>query len=294
MKNGNEKLKKEKITSRKLTKDDVYSAIKNGSPITNEMLEIMKQEELEEFISSAIPLRIFEQAKRLNEKSKKGDSDLKKQFLQLIYSKQDTTAIRERLISKVAGIVGHVWAAKYFEEKKGFEVDNEVDLYDDKGKNITASDIVLTKDGGKTYVEIKTIKALIGDEKDYPNERLINGQRIPRELYADIKRDPLQSIAVETGNKAGEQVRKTREYLDRKGEINSETALCIYQGVTMSPDIREKIEKNGKIIVLPLDVNKIFEYSSDLVDTIMYKGRNILHPIKGSEERNITIPDLEL
>ena len=293
MKDGKEKLKKENIANRSLTEDDVYSAIRNGSPITSEMREIMKQREIEEFISSVIPARIFRLSEEQHKKTKKPDADLKSKFLQLIYSKEDTASMRERLISTMAGMVGHVWAAKYFEEKQGYDVENEFEIHDKKGHLITASDMVLTKNGHKTYVEMKTIKALISDERDYPTGEIVSGERIPREKY-EVKRDPLERIAVKTGQKAGEQVQKTREYLDEKGDTDSETALCIYQGVTMSESIRENVEKNGRIIVLPLEVDRIFEYASDLVDTIMYKGRNILYPIKGQEERTVITPDLEL
>ena len=160
----------------------------------------------------------------------------------------------------------------------------------------TASDIVLTSsEGEKTYIELKTIKAIISDVKDYPYGEVVEGQSIPREKYVDLKRSELPEIAVETGEKVPEQLQKTREYLDRIGNNeNTKVKLCVFKGVTISEDIKEKVEQYDGIIELPIEIEKVFEYCNELVDVFLYKGRNMLYPPKGEVGRNVEIPEIEL
>lgn len=277
-----------------LSEDVIMSLIKNGNPITDDMRDKLYLDDINRLLDTIIPKSIMEQAERLEKDSNKSETGLKRQMIKLIYGTKDTTTVREKIISKIAGIVGHVWAAKYFKDE-GYDVENEVDIVDKNGKKITASDIVLTsKDGTKKYVEIKTIKALISNQDDYPYGTLVEGKQIPRELYTDLKRSSLESIAVETGEKAQKQLKLTKKYLDEIGEKNASVSLCIYDGVTISDDVKQGIKGAGDIIILPLNIDKIFEYSSLLVDTILYKGRNILNPPKGEQKRDICIPDLDI
>ncbi len=298
MKKGNGKQNHGKNTE--LSKDVIVSMIKDGNQITNDMHDSLYMDDINKLLDTIIPKSIIEQAERLEKESKKPELGLKRQLIKLIYGKIDkttketTTSIREKVISKVAGIVGHIWAAKYFKDE-GYNVENEIDIIDKNGERLTASDIVLTaKDGTKKYVEIKTIKALISNEEDYPYGTLIEGQQIPRELYTDIKRSSLEHVAVETAEKAQKQLKRTNKFLEEIGDKNASASLCIYDGVTISDDVKQSIEREGDIIILPLNIDKIFEYSSLLVDTILYKGRNILNPPKGEQERDIHIPDLDI
>lgn len=273
-----------KKNKNEFTEEQIKSMIENGSPLTDDMIEILESNRIREFISKTIPVPIKEQAEKMN-------VDIEGQFLNLIFCKQDITTIRERLISKVAGIAGNVMANRYF-ENKGYKVENEVPILNAKDKMTTASDIVLTsQDGEKTYIELKTIKAIISDTKDYPSQPVVDGEAIPREKYIDLKRTELPDIAVETGEKVPEQLRKTREYLDRQGE-NAKVKLCVFKGTTISPDIREKVEQYDGIIELPIEIDKIFEYCNTLVDAFMYKGRYMLHPPKGEQEKDVSIPDI--
>ena len=272
----------------------ILSMIKDCKPITEHMHNYLYREDINRLIDEIIPESIVEQAERLEKNSKKHETSLKRQLIELVYGTKDSTTIREKVIAKIAGMVGHVWAAKYFKDE-GYSVENEVEIIDRKGKLLTASDIVLTsKDGKKKYVEVKTIKALISDEKDYPYGTLVEGQRIPRELYMDLKKSSPESNAVETGEKAQRQLERTKKYIDEIGEKNASVSLCIYEEVTISDDVRRGIEEYGDIIILPLSINKIFDYASVLVDTILYKGRYILNPPKGEQERKIHIPEIDI
>lgn len=274
----------------KLGREQIKSIVTNGGTLTEDMIITLDEERIKEMISDIIPKSIIEQATKMN-------VDLKQHFLTLILTTKDTMAIREKLISTVAGIVGTVWANKYF-ERNGYKIENEVPVLDSKGKEITASDIVTTSQGGKrTFIELKTIKAIITNENEYPktevetekdSDFLRTGSTVSRENFVDLKKSTLPEIAVKTGTKVVEQLKKTRDYIDRESKSNNTgVKLCVYRGTKISPEILEQIEQYGEIFELPLDVNKIFEYSTSLVGVIMHRGRNALFPVKGENTSKI-------
>ena len=129
-----------------------------------------------------------------------------------------------------------------------------------------------------------------------PNSDLMKvDSSISRENFVDLNKSTLPEIAVKTGTKVIEQLKKTREYIDRINEQDGTTTgvkLCVYKGTKISPEILKKITQYGEIIELPLDVDKIFDYSTSLVGVLMHRGRNALYPVKGeiesSEPRGIS------
>ena len=276
--------KKTSNNTSQYTESQILSMIENGSPLNHEMVEILDKKRIKELITTCIPQSIIDQAKKMN-------VDLVEKFASLIFTYQNTMTLRERLISTVAGIVGNVWANKYF-ERNGYSVENEVPILNEKGIKVTASDIVLTsKSTGIDFIELKTILAILSDANDYPfrpvemvedSDMLKSGSTISRENFVDLKRDTLPEIAVQTGEKVLEQLRKTREYIDRlPGDTERRVRLCVYRGTKISPDIKEKIQQYGDIIELPLDVDEIFNYSNMLVASIIHNGRNSIYPPKG-------------
>ena len=290
-----EKDNKNQAQNVELPEETIISMLEDGNQITEDMQGKLSLDEVNRLVDTLIPRSIIEQAEREEKESKKPETGFKRLLVRLIYNRaKDPATTREKLISKAAGMVGHLWAARYFKDE-GYDVENEVNLSDKQGKLLTASDIILTSsDGTKRYIEVKTIKALISDPKDYPYGTLSEGQPIPRELYADLDRGSIIDFAVETGAKAQSQVSRTRKYLDEKGDKSSSVSLCVFEGCKISDDVRKGVEESADIIVLPLHIDKIFEYCSLLVDTVLYKGRNILNPVRGVPERHVDIPDLDI
>ena len=113
-----------KKNNKEFTEEQIKSMIENGATLTDDMIEILDANKIRDFVSKNIPEVLKEQAAKLN-------ANIVEDFVNLIFCKKDITTIRERLISKVAGMMGNVLANEYF-KKNGYEVENEVPIFNSK------------------------------------------------------------------------------------------------------------------------------------------------------------------
>lgn len=244
------------------------------------------------FIRNSVPKEIMQQAT-------KSHLNFEKIFMRLIFGREDTWFQREGTNALVRGVVGNVCANRYLASQE-YQVKNEVPIYDIQHKKVSASDIVLTshRPFRQTFLELKTTKAIILNEKDYPFEQDYSfgfGEYIPSELMVFDHERSLPQLAVNSGQKALQQLKKTRDHIalyERNG--TSEAKLCVFKGTFLSDEfLRELYNYNG-LITIPIDVERIFDYSSLLVEKIMTEGREMIQPTKGREPKIIEMPDLEL
>ena len=313
--------KKNKVESFIITPEKIEKLIVKGVPIAQ---EIELQEEVKTMIRQMVPQSIIEQAKLM-------ETDIEGLLFNLVQERESGLYAfnRERTVSILAGIVGNALAKKHF-ESKGCKVEEEVDILAKDGKHKkTSTDLVVTdKDGNITLIEVKTIPALITTPEEFPEkpfeipdsviedpaegeedkaQALMPGIVLPRRSITvnNFKGEErsLPDIAVSTGKKAEKQVGINREYADSKEAVDGKkrnVALCVFEGIKISPEIEEAITAQADIIRLPISVDRIFDYCYDLIGAVVYQGRNIMHPSKGRipktyEERyNKKIDDLGL
>lgn len=275
-----------------LTPKQIISITKhsNISPLPRQFLIALGQESMGNEVVDMIPDEIIEQATKMH-------IDLRQLFLRLIYSTDNTMVYRESLISDIVGIVGTVCANTYF-SKKGYKVENEVPIFNFKGKKVTDSDIVLTSPHGhKICVEVKTVKAIINSISEYPTEKvkimpnsdsLKVGTFLSKENFMLSKcTNSSHDSALQTGEKVIHQLKITRDYLNASNKSNDEVRLCIFKGTVLSKEIEQQLKQYGQIIVLPIDINKIFDFSISLVGSIMHRLRNIAFSVKGEKTDKI-------
>ncbi len=257
----------------------------------NKYRRLDSNKKIAKLIAETIPEEIMDQAI-------KSSFNLEKCLMSLVFDHHDTWFQREGINSTVRGVVGNVLANRYF-TSRGYTVENEVPIYDRRHKKISASDIVLTSpQQHKTFIELKTTKAIILDEKDYPFDDDYSfgfGEYIPRELIVFDHEYSLPKLSALCGIKAVEQLRRTREYINLNNmEDTADVKLCVFEGTFISDDAMQELSKYGEVIRIPKKLETIFDYSNLLVEKIMTEGREIIQPTKGREPKIISIPELEL
>lgn len=271
-----------------ITTDDIIKQIKHGTPLTKPMIEILNEESLIKFIKDSIPISILNQAEM-------SGKNIVTDIYRLIVGDKKYAHLRERTIGNLAGLVGHVWANNYF-KRKGYEVDNEVVLYDrTTGEKLTSTDIVLTDSSGRqVFIELKTAFkiGIDGDEVPASNddkktkEYFRPGRIIPRASMQDVRKETIIESTTLTGNKAIRQLKANTKYIiDKEDDIDRRVALCVYKGVEIYPKAREKISELGEIIELPLNIYKLYAYCFNLVGSLVYYGRNLTNPPRGQRGR---------
>ena len=288
MQSGHNSGQKKEKKRYQITTDDIIKQIKHGTPLTNRMIEVLNEESLITFINDSIPTSVLKQA----EMSKK---DIVHDIYRLIVGVDQYAHLRERAVGNLAGVVGHVWANKYF-KRQGYKVANEVSLYDSStGEKLADTDIVLTDSiGRQVFIELKTafklgvdgdtILSTNNDKKI--KEYLKPGGIIPRALMQSVRKETMLEVTTSTGNNALRQLKANTKYiLDKDDDIDRRVALCVYKGVEIYPKAREKISEFGEIIELPLNIYKLYAYCFNLVGSLIYYGRNMTNPPRGQRGR---------
>lgn len=280
--------KKKEKKRYQITTGDIIKQIKHGTPVTKRMIEVLNEEALITFIKDSIPASVLKQAEM-------SEKDIVHDIYRLIVGVDHYAHLRERAIGNLAGVVGHVWANKYF-KRKGYKVANEVPLYDSStGKKLANTDIVLTDSKGRqVFIELKTAFKLGVDGDTIPttnNDRIIReyfrpGGIIPRALMQSVRKETMQEVTTSTGNSALRQLKANTKYIvDKDDDIDRRVALCVYKGVEIYPKAREKISEFGEIIELPLNIYKLYAYCFNLVGSLIYYGRNMTNPPRGQRGR---------
>ncbi len=279
-KSGQKKVKNRYL----ITTDDIIKQIKHGTPLTKRMLEVLNEEALMTFIKDSIPISILNQAEM-------SDKNIVTDIYRLIVGDKKYAHLRERTIGNLAGLVGHVWANNYF-KRKGYEVDNEVTLYDrTTGEKLTSTDIVLTDlSGRQVFIELKTAFRIGIDGDDVPasnddkktKEYFRPGRIIPRGSMQDVRKETIIESTTSTGNKALKQLKANTKYIiGKEDDVDRRVALCVYEGTMIYPKAREQISELGEIIELPLNIYKLYAYCFNLIGSIVYYGRNLTNPPRG-------------
>ncbi len=265
------------------TEEQVLSVLSHGGTITDGMADSLSIPRLKEMLQRFIPESVFLQAKKMN-------VNLNREFLKLIFGRENFAELRENLICTSAGVVGTVLANQYY-KKLGYIVENEIPIFDQNGQKVSSADIKLTApNGDETYIELKTSRGVISNYEDYPpsvhpddtSKPLIPGVTVfPRESF-EVRTFTLNNIAMSTGEKAIEQIIKYKQFVDTLNDGKKRLVkLGVFEGTSFSKDIRKSIKKHASIEVIPIDVNKIFDYCTTLVVGTINEGRNMIRPPKG-------------
>ena len=294
--------KKDKEIPYYITTEKINELIVKGVPIAQ---EIELQEQVRAMIKEMVPESIIDQAKLMG-------TDIEGLLFKLVQERQSGSYAfnRERTVSLLAGIVGNALAKKHF-ESQGCKVEEEVDILEEGStRKKTSTDLVVTdKDGNITLIEVKTIPALITTPEEFPEkpfeipdsvienpaegeedkaQALTPGIVLPRRSITvnNFKGEErsLPHIAVSTAEKAKKQVEINREYANSKEAVDGKkrnVALCVFEGIKISPEIEEAITTHADIIRLPINVDKVFDFCYDMVGAVVYQGRNIMHPSRG-------------
>ena len=294
--------KKDKEIPYYITPEKINELLIKGVPIAQ---EITLQEQVRAMIKEMVPKSIIDQAQLMG-------TDIEGLLFNLIQERQSGSYAfnRERTVSLLAGIVGNALAKKHF-ESQGCKVEEEVDILEEGStRKKTSTDLVVTDKGGNiTLIEVKTIPALITTPEEFPEkpfeipdsvienpsegeedkaQALTPGIVLPRRSITvnNFKGEErsLPHIAVSTAEKAKQQVEINREYANSKEAVDGKkrnVALCVFEGIKISPEIEEAITTHADIIRLPINVDRVFDFCYDMVGAVVYQGRNIMHPSRG-------------
>lgn len=209
--------------------------------------------ELKEFIiQNGIIKGIFNHASKMN----LSIMNLFKDKIINNYSEKNLMQVTRNLL----GVYGN-YIATYYYEKMYKNVENEVPINDESGREITKADIsFIDNEGYKNYCEVKASPWIIEDEDVYVDDSIPKEER----KFELIKYKNI-------GKKLITQASKLRNKNER---VN----VVVFKGCTIDNKIKEKLNQLGvHMLTINMDINELEEYIKNIIINIKMKliGVNI-------------------
>ena len=174
---------------------------------------------------------------------------------------------KEEVCKNLLGVYGNYAATTYFKSIYK-DVDNEVSIYDESGKEITKADIsFVDNENNQTFVEVKAATQILANARNYVDDKEYE--------YHNLKARELNIIKYkQIGKKLINQVTKL-------SSTGKKVCVVIFSGCTLDDDIKKKLEKmKVEVITLATDIISLEEEINNIVENI-HK-----HFQKGSKKRN--------
>lgn len=189
--------------------------------------------------------------------AKKMDIDLPMLFYEKLIINKDYI-YKEQLSRNLLGVYGNFIASNYF-KGLGYEVENEVPVYDQNCNEITRADLCFTdKNGIKNFCEVKTTTQIIDNIRNYidDEEFSIKGS------YEDKDNEIIKYKNI--GKKLLKQV-------DKLKQGNSVVNVIVFKGCYIDSIITSELKKQGiNIIYLACNIKDLEKYVENIVDDVDY------------------------
>ena len=203
--------------------------------------------ELKEFIiQNGIIEGIFNHASKMN----LSITDLFKDKIIDNYSEKNLIQVTRNLL----GVYGN-YIATYYYEKMYKNVENEVPVNDENGREITKADISFTDNMGvKNYCEVKASPWIIEDENVYVDDSIsIEERKFEIIKYKNI------------GKKL---IKQASELKKKKKKVN----VVVFKGCVIDNKIKEKLNNLGvHMLTINMDIIELEEYIKNIILSIKMK-----------------------
>lgn len=180
----------------------------------------------------------------------------------------------DNVTKTLLGVYGNYLATHYF-KKQGYDVENEVGVYDN-GNLLTRADIsFIDSNGRRNYCEVKAAFQIIDNIRNYKDNSLDRTG-----YYKDLDAEILKY------KKIGEKLIKQVKKLSKDGSLVN---VIIYDGCYMDGIIRRKLEDLG-VNIITLNVN-IYDLEENIKKNVLrisdYFSKNVTANIdyKGKKKR---------
>ena len=180
----------------------------------------------------------------------------------------------DNVTKNLLGVYGNYHATNYF-KKQGYDVENEVGVYDN-GNLLTRADIsFIDSNGRRNYCEVKAAFQIIDNIRNYKDNSLDRTG-----YYKDLDAEIIKY------KKIGEKLIGQVEKLSKDGSLVN---VIIYDGCYMDGIIRQKLEDLG-VNIITLNVN-IYDLEENIKKNVLrilsYFNNNVTANIdyKGKKKR---------
>lgn len=180
----------------------------------------------------------------------------------------------DNVTKNLLGVYGNYHATNYF-KKQGYDVENEVGVYDN-GNLLTRADIsFIDSNGRRNYCEVKAAFQIIDNIRNYKDNSLDRTG-----YYKDLDAEIIKY------KKIGEKLIKQVEKLSKDGSLVN---VIVYDGCYMDEIIKQKLKELGANIIT-LDVN-IYDLEENIKKNVLrildYFNNNVTANIdyKGKKKR---------
>ena len=180
----------------------------------------------------------------------------------------------DNVTKNLLGVYGNYLATHYF-KMQGYDVENEVGVYDN-GNLLTRADIsFIDSNGRRNYCEVKAAFQIIDNIRNYKDNSLDRTG-----YYKDLDAEILKY------KKIGEKLIKQVKKLSKDGSLVN---VIIYDGCYMDGIIRQKLEDLG-VNIITLNVN-IYDLEENIKKNVLrisdYFSKNVTANIdcKGKKKR---------
>lgn len=180
----------------------------------------------------------------------------------------------DNVTKNLLGVYGNYHATNYF-KKQGYDVENEVGVYDN-GNLLTRADIsFIDSNGRRNYCEVKAAFQIIDNIRNYKDNSLDRTG-----YYKDLDAEIIKY------KKIGEKLIKQVEKLSKDGSLVN---VIVYDGCYMDEIIKQKLKELGANIIT-LDVN-IYDLEENIKKNVLrisdYFNNNVTANIdyKGKRKR---------
>ena len=173
------------------------------------------------------------------------DLNIEKMFFDKIINNYSPKALEE-MTKNLLGVYGNYIATLYY-KKIYKDVENEVPIKDDNGKEITKVDISFTDNfGKKTYVEVKATKQIIDNIRNY-----VDSEEDLNKCYSDKDKEIIKYKMI--GKKLITQVKKL-------SETKSNVIVAIFDGCYIDNIIKRELrDLNVSINIINMNINDLEE-----------------------------------
>ena len=180
----------------------------------------------------------------------------------------------DNVTKNLLGVYGNYLATHYF-KKQGYDVENEVGVYDN-GNLLTRADIsFIDSNGRRNYCEVKAAFQIIDNIRNYKDNSLDRTG-----YYKDLDAEIIKY------KKIGEKLIRQVEKLSKDGSLVN---VIVYDGCYMDEIIKQKLKELGANIIT-LDVN-IYDLEENIKKNVLrilsYFNNNVTVNIdyKGKKKR---------
>ena len=158
----------------------------------------------------------------------------------------------DNVTKNLLGVYGNYHATNYF-KKQGYDVENEVGVYDN-GNLLTRADIsFIDSNGRRNYCEVKAAFQIIDNIRNYKDNSLDRTG-----YYKDLDAEIIKY------KKIGEKLIRQVEKLSKDGSLVN---VILYDGCYMDEIIKQKLKELGANIIT-LDVN-IYDLEENIKKNVL-------------------------